>query len=87
MWAAGKTRDTLELTLQAEQPVARVALFARKITVAESEKLAWIDQADRHGGGIAHHVSAVEGVTRYRSPVEGWQQPQKLPLLPNYTFP
>lgn len=34
--AAGTTRDTFELALQAEQAGARVALFGRKINLAES---------------------------------------------------
>lgn len=34
--AAGTTRDTFELALQAEQAGARVALFGRKINLAEA---------------------------------------------------
>lgn len=61
--AAGTTRDTFELALQAEQSGARVALFGRKINLAEAPLILVQLMRDT----IAKKYSPAEAVREYHS--------------------
>ncbi len=61
--AAGTTRDTFELALQAEQSGARVALFGRKINLAEAP----LKLVELMRSTIEKKLSPVEAVKEYHA--------------------